>query len=43
MHKSAYAKLRLSEEKVRNLLERTGLHLISSKEDGGFVTVIAQA
>ena len=43
MHKSAYAKLRLSEEKVRNLLEGTGLHLISSKEDGGFVTVIAQA
>lgn len=43
MHKSAYAKLRLSEEKVRNLLERTGLHLISSKENGGFVTVIAQA
>ena len=43
MHKSAYAKLRLSEEKVRNLLERTGLRLISSKEAGGFVTVVAQA
>jgi SAM-dependent methyltransferase len=43
MHKSAYAKLRLGEEKVRNLLERTGLRLVSSEENGGFVTVVARA
>jgi SAM-dependent methyltransferase len=43
MHKSAYAKLRLSEEKVRDLLDRTGFRIVSSEEDRGFVTVVARA
>ena len=43
MHKSAYAKLRLGEEKILNLLERTGFRLVSSEEDRGFVTVVARA
>ncbi len=43
MHKSAYAKLRLGEEKILNLLERTGFQLVSSEEDRGFVTVVARA
>jgi SAM-dependent methyltransferase len=43
MHKSAYAKLRLGEEKVRDLLERTGFRVVSSEEDRGFVTVVARA
>jgi SAM-dependent methyltransferase len=43
MHKSAYAKLRLGEEKVLNLLGRTGFRLVSSEENRGFVTVVARA
>jgi SAM-dependent methyltransferase len=43
MHKSAYAKLRLSEEKVRNLLEKTGFHIVSSEQNKGFVTIAARA
>ena len=43
MHKSAYAKLRLGEEKVLNLLGRTGFRLISSEENRGFVTIVARA
>ena len=43
MHKSAYAKLRLGKERVLNLLEQTGLRIVSSEEDGGFVRVIARA
>jgi len=43
MHKSAYAKLRLGEEKVRDLLERTGFRIVSSEEDRGFVTILARA
>ena len=43
MHKSAYAKLRLGEEKVLNLLERTGFRIVSSEEDRGYVTVVARA
>jgi hypothetical protein len=43
MHKSAYAKLRLGEEKVLNLLERAGLRIVSSEEDRGYVTLVARA
>lgn len=43
MHKSAYAKLRLGEEKVLNLLERAGFRIVSSEEDRGYVTVVARA
>lgn len=43
MHKSAYAKLRLGEEKVLNLLGRTGFRIVSSEEDRGLVTVVARA
>ena len=43
MHKSAYAKLRLSEEKVRNLLENIGFHIVSSEQNKGFVTIVARA
>jgi SAM-dependent methyltransferase len=43
MHKSAYAKLRLGEEKVLNLLRRTGFRIVSSEENRGFVTVLARA
>jgi SAM-dependent methyltransferase len=42
MHKSAYAKLRLGEEKVRDLLERTGFRIVLSEENRGFVTIIAR-
>jgi SAM-dependent methyltransferase len=43
MHKSAYTKLRLGEEKILNLLGRTGFRIVSSEEDRGFVTVVARA
>ena len=43
MHKSAYAKLRLGEEKVLNLLESRGFRIVSSEKDRGFVTVVARA
>jgi SAM-dependent methyltransferase len=43
MYKSAYAKLRLGEEKVLNLLRRTGFRSVSSEEDRGLVTVVARA
>ncbi len=43
MHKSVYAKLRLVEEKILNLLQRTGFRIVSSEEDRGFVTVFARA
>jgi SAM-dependent methyltransferase len=43
MHKRAYAKLRLGEEKVLNLLGRTGFRIVSSEEDRGFVTIVARA
>jgi hypothetical protein len=43
MHKCAYAKLRLGEVKVLNLLGRTGFRIVSSEENRGFVTVVARA
>ena len=43
MHKSAYAKLRLGEKKVLNLLGRTGFRIVSSEANRGFVTVLARA
>jgi SAM-dependent methyltransferase len=42
MHKSAYTKLRLGEEKVRGLLKRTGFRIVSTEENRGFVTIIAR-
>jgi hypothetical protein len=43
MHKSAYAKLRLGEKKIHNLLKRTGYRIASSEENTGIVTVVARA
>jgi SAM-dependent methyltransferase len=43
MHKSAYAKLRLGENKIHNLLEKTGYRILSSEENTGIVTVVARA
>ncbi len=42
VHKSAYIKLRLGEEKVRGLLERTGFRIVSAEENRGFVMIIAR-
>ncbi len=42
MHKGAYAKLRLGEEKVSDLLGKVGFRILSSEEDRGFVTIVAR-